>query len=384
MIFVAGSILFLYCIFIAWILISWFYLKGHEEGGADSLGTSGNILATVLVPVRNEEAGIYTTIHSILNNKISNTGYEIIVIDDHSTDQTVLLVEELCRKHDQVKLTSLPNGVGGKKSAIEMGVHEAKGEWILCTDGDCEVPKDWVRNYLKAYAGWGENIFLFGPVKYKSSGRMVHDFLNIELSVLVVIGGATMANGIPTMLNGANLSYRKEAFTKVGGYQGNREIPSGDDEFLVRKMDSKFPNGVRFLKNSDAIVQTDAPKSLRELVNQRRRWAAKWKHHTGFLSSFIPLLIFMANTCAIVAMAGALVGYYRIECFGFLGMKALFDFIIMKVSTRFLRVNYGLFYWALLEIIYPFYVVFFGIASNFGKYSWKGREYKTNLATDQN
>ncbi|MEQ9288087.1 MAG: glycosyltransferase [Cyclobacteriaceae bacterium] len=384
MIFVAGSILILYCIFIAWILISWFYLKGHEEENADLLGTSVNMLATVLVPVRNEEVGIYTTIHSILNNKISNTGYEIIVIDDHSTDQTVLLVEELCRKHDQVKLISLPNGVGGKKSAIEMGVHEAKGELILCTDGDCEVPKNWVNNYLETYNGRGENIFLFGPVKYKSNGRMVHDFLNIELSVLVVIGGATMANGIPTMLNGANLSYRKEAFTKVGGYQGNREIPSGDDEFLLRKMDSKFPNGVRFLKNPDAIVLTDAPKSLRELVSQRRRWAAKWKHHTGFFSSFIPLLIFMANTCAIVAMACVLLGYYRTECLGFLGMKALFDFTIMKVSTRFLRVNYGLFYWALLEIIYPFYVVFFGIASNFGKYSWKGREYETNLATDQN
>lgn len=383
MVIVLGGILFFYCMFIAWILISWVGLDGNDRKGIDSSSMHDNGFLSVLVPVRNEETGISATIQSILNNNISEAHYEIIVIDDHSTDQTTALVKDMCLVHGQLKLVSLPVGIAGKKSAIEVGVREAIGEVVLCTDGDCEVPKCWIKNYLEAYQTEGQNIFLFGPVKYKSDS-LIQNFLNIELSVLVVIGGATMARGIPTMLNGANLSYKKEAFETVGGYEGNRDIPSGDDEFLARKVYAQFPDGIRFLKNPDSIVHTEAPRSLKELVSQRRRWAAKWKHHSHVLSSLIPILIFMTNACSIAAMIGVFFGDNSVECLWYLGVKAFFDYVIMKVSTRFLRVKYGLFYSALLEIIYPFYVVFFGIASNFGKYSWKGRGYKTNLATGQN
>ncbi|MEQ6119279.1 glycosyltransferase [Reichenbachiella sp. MALMAid0571] len=373
MIYVTVGVMILFIFFALWIMSSWFSMKTTEFG--DVRPEPKKLLISVLIPVRNEGLNIENTLDSILKNRADPVLYEVIVIDDHSDDNTNELVESITEQHMNVKLIHLGDELSGKKKAIEAGVLVAGGDVILCTDGDCKVPEYWIQCYLEAYIGNPNSKLIFGGVRYESHGNYLVNLLNIELSILVIIGAATMKRGIPTMINGANFSYKREVFLAVDGYQGNENIPSGDDEFLLRKVKNKFQDGIYFLKNPNSIVETTAPDSLKKLIDQRRRWGAKWKYHQDIYSKLIPILIFLINVSALWAMFEMALLSNVSYWLTFLASKAIIDFLFMRIATKFLDVKSQLLSFFLLEIIYPFYVVFFAIASNFGKYSWKGRVY---------
>jgi len=374
MIIIGAGVLILFMIFTFWILTSWVSIKTIGLGNIKT--ETNELMISVLIPVRNEGLNIESTLESILKNKMSSTLYEVIVIDDHSDDNTRDLVELIVRKFPHVQLIALKDGLSGKKKAIETGVSKAKGEIILCTDGDCKVPELWLQSYHEAYLKDANFKLIFGGVKYENHGNYLINLLNVELSILVMIGAATMNRGIPTMINGANFSYKKETFLYVNGYKGNENIPSGDDEFLLRKVKTQYSSGIGFLKNTKSIVETVPPKSIIELIDQRRRWGSKWKHHHEAYSKLIPILIFSINASAIGAFIQLLTTSNVVECFTFLGFKGILDFLFMRTATNFIGVKSSLLSFFLLEIIYPFYVVFFAFASNFGRYSWKGRVYE--------
>ena len=352
---------------------SWFSMGIVGLGDINS--GANEIFISVLIPVRNEELNIEATLDSILKNKIDHVTYEVIVIDDHSEDSTCDLVESIVKQHSHVKLIHLGDDFSGKKNTVELGVAVAQGEIILCTDGDCRVPEAWLQCYLEAYSRDSNSKLVFGGVRYETNGKYLVQLLNVELSILVIIGAASMNRGIPTMINGANFSYKKETFLAVNGYKGNENIPSGDDEFLLRKTQKQFSSGIGFLKNPKSVVETASPDSFLELIGQRRRWAAKWKHHQDTYSKFIPALIFLINASAIWAIFQLFTTSYAYEWFTFLVFKGAMDFVFMRNATKFMGVKGSILSFVLLEIIYPFYVVFFAIASNFGRYSWKGRVY---------
>jgi len=330
---------------------------------------------SVLIPVRNEGQNIETLIQSITDVDYDPSCLEVIVIDDHSSDNTFSIVETLIKQNGWLKIISLGPGVIGKKKAIEKGILESTGKIIVCTDGDCVVPHNWLKSYSDFYTNQPEMAMIFGPVRYKNDQSLFADILNIELSILQVIGGATMNLGFPTMINGANFSYQKTIFNEVSGYSENEHIPSGDDEFLLRKIHLKYPGRIQFLKDNSAIVDTLPPESFKTLIDQRKRWAAKWKYHKDNFSKFLPILIFLVNASSIYALFNIAFGNDKLGSVLFLSIKVFSEFLLVFISSRFLDLKNLLVPFIYLQLIYPFYVVFFGIASNFGRFSWKDRAY---------
>ena len=132
---------------------------------------------------------------------------------------------------------------------------------------------------------------VFGGVKLEGSSffsaLQSHEFLS-----LIGTGAATLWYGLPSMCNGANLAFRKAIFFEVGGYANNLHIPSGDDEFLMRKIFQLFPEGIQFVSDSDAVVSTPASLALKEFVHQRVRWAGKWKHNVSSWNAVVAIFIF--------------------------------------------------------------------------------------------
>ncbi|MFY0651906.1 MAG: glycosyltransferase [Cyclobacteriaceae bacterium] len=362
-------VLLAYAGFIFWMIASWSSIVSPEYG------SKKNMFVSVIVPVRNEESTITSTVRSIVASNNETDKYEILVVNDHSTDYTLEVLEKLKQDITQLRVISNTPGSQGKKKAIELGVSQSKGDVIICTDGDCHVGNDWMTAHTNHYQKEEGAAMLTGPVKYIENGTLLSRLLNLELSVLVLVGAATLNRGIPGMANGANLSFKKESFLGVKGYQGNEHIPSGDDEFLLRKIWSKFPGRVAFLKEKKAIVETNSPESLQEFIQQRKRWASKWRHHSDFYSKLIPVFLFLANSMSIVAMVGLIAGYQPLTCGVFLLSKFIAEYLLIIVSTDFLGIKRSILGFFMLEIIYPFYVVFFGLASNFGKYAWKDRVY---------
>jgi cellulose synthase/poly-beta-1,6-N-acetylglucosamine synthase-like glycosyltransferase len=358
----------IYCIFILRILFAWDSIESSQNNSE----SSSKKFFSILVPIRNEAANIALTLKSILANNYDQDYYEIIVINDHSSDQSVKIVEGISVKYPNLKLINLDANLSGKKQAITYAINHATGEIILCTDGDCSVPKNWIQTFNEAYQNQNQLKLTFGGVRYNTA-NFFERLLQMELMGLVGIGASSIKMGYPSMINGANFSYKKKVFIEVNGYQGNEHIPSGDDEFLLRKIHKAYPNDVSFLKNKAAIVDTNPPENLKDLFNQRKRWSGKWKLHQDWFSKLIPVIIFIFNLSIISAILNSTFHFSFLILFLFL--KLIVDYIYLSRMTHFNSKNLKIMPFIVLQIIYPFYVVFFGIASNYGRFTWKERNY---------
>ena len=191
---------------------------------------------SLIIPARNEETNIGKLLAALSNQSYPKELTEIIVVDDHSTDNTATIVQQFpFAKLIQLKEDAINSY---KKKAIEKGIAEATGELIVTTDADCNVNPGWLRAINSSFSD--ESVKMsFGAVRIQSDQTIFSRLQALEFSSLIGSGASTAAFGFPTMCNGANLAFTKEAFLQTNGYTGNEQIASGDDEFLMRKIEAK-------------------------------------------------------------------------------------------------------------------------------------------------
>lgn len=344
-----------------WRMIPYQRYYSHTEG------------VTILIPVRNEAKNIRGLLEAINHQKFDLEKLEVIVIDDHSEDDTIQEVT-LAAMHARYRLKclQLANDQFGKKWASTMGVEYASHDIILCTDGDILPGVSWVKT-MTAPLTSGKLMMVSGPVSM--TGRsFIERIQQIEFSGLIGIGAITLDLSKPTMCNGANMAYRKEAFKKVNGYMNNLHIPSGDDEFLLQKIHKQYPGKAAFVKSKSAVVKTPTKATAGQLWNQRVRWTGKWRHHNNLFISSLAILSFLIFVLLSFVPFWAL---FQSVIFGLLlfTFKFISEYLYVYHLTRFHGIKIRLTDAILLSLIYPVYVVFLGIASIFGRYSWKGRNY---------
>lgn len=321
---------------------------------------------SILVAVRNEAEHIKNLLKSLSGQHYSN--FEVIVVDDHSHDQTAAIVKGW--KEPNVKLLS--NAGDGKKMAITTGVRAAQGDIIATIDGDCQAGPDWLEA-INSYFSDEKINMLIGGVRIERSWNFFSVLQSIEFASLIGAGAASLAWGFPVMCNGANLAYRREIFQRIGGYEGNMHIASGDDEFLMHKIRKAYPGSIRFLADRDAVVTTK-PASVHSFLMQRLRWAAKWRFSFSVISKLIAVFILAVQGSLLITW-----GYLLLEYDGLLGI-ALFikiglEAIFLITVCRFMSVRWNWLAFMLLQLLYPLYVLVVGIFANIFSYTWKGRKY---------
>ncbi|WP_019986797.1 glycosyltransferase [Rudanella lutea] len=353
-------------------------------------------LISVVIPVRNEAANLPHLLADLARQ--TYTRFEVIVADDSSTDDTVAVVQKLVNDLPYtLHLLPLPNEKTGapKKRAIAQSIRIAQGELILTTDGDCRVGPDWVRSFA-AYYRQHQPRMMTGPVTFtpdwtddisfgemssvQSGGGLVGLFgqlQTVEFSSLIGSGAATLALNNPTMCNGANLCYEKRVFEEVNGFAGIDHVASGDDELLMHKIARRYPGGVQFLKNRDAIVQTAPHSSWVAFYQQRKRWASKWKAYESWHPSALAIFVFLSNMAPVVAVLGGVGGLvpWPIVLL-IIGLKTIPEFIFLRAILRFLQKPGAARWIPATQLVYPFYVVLFGLAAQQKGFTWKGRSLK--------
>lgn len=358
-----------YCLFLLSLIYGWHKLTGKKEAGRKKADQF-----SILIPVRNEEEKIATIFKSLQQQDFPAGGAEIIFINDHSDDRTVEELERLMPfARFSTRLINLKKGTG-KKAALQYGIASAAGSVIITTDADCSMSSNWLKSICSFYQR-SDAEMLFGPVTFKEENTIFKKLQTIEFASLSGTGAASLSLGKPNMCNGANLSFRKNAFFAVGGYSGNDHIASGDDEFLMHKFCLKFPGKVFFNKSPDAIVYTQAHPAWSAFFQQRKRWASKWRLYSNPETIFLAIFVFLLNMSMIIAV-GLLVTAYSAHQWLLLPIVAKLALEVFFLSSvlRFLGKKLDPFLLLILQFTYPFYVILFGIAANFGTYTWKGRK----------
>lgn len=349
----------------------------HKTPHSDSVAIRSATTVSVIIPVRNEESSIGALLRDLEQQSYDRDLLEVIVVDDSSTDATVAIVQQwIITSKADLTLIQLPPAektTSPKKRAINNAIIRAKGELIVTTDGDCRVGTNWITSLVAKYQQTGAKL-ISGPVTFLPEQSLTDYLQTVEFSSLIGSGASSLAMGSASMCNGANLAYQKAIFEEVGGFTGNEHIASGDDEFLMHKIATKYPKAVHFLKNPEAIVQTAAHQTWRAFYRQRKRWASKWKHYNNPFTIALAVYVFSCNAALIVAptlsFLGAISWTFTI---GVLFLKWVPEWFFIGSILSFLRKQSSIPFIPLVQIIYPWYVTFFGLAVQKPTYVWKDR-----------
>ncbi len=333
------------------------------------------IFFSVIVPARNEEQNIAACLQSILDNDYPPELIEILVMDDHSTDRTA----EIAGSFDRVRCLSLARFLGDrsvhayKKKALEVAISQARGTVILTTDADCMVPPNWLKHIAAAYKQT-HAVMVAGPVAYINDGSLISRFQSLDFMTMQGITAAAAALHLGYMSNGANLSFRKEAFDAVGGYKGIDHLASGDDYLLTMKLQQRFPGRFSFLSHQEAIVQTLPQPDWKSFLNQRIRWASKTGKYKDHRLTGILLLVYLFNLGLLLLTILALIRpSLWPHWLGLFFFKFFVELVLLLPIAKFFGRRRELTAFLFLQPLHIGYIVLAGWLGFRGSYEWKGR-----------
>lgn len=370
------------CIFLTFFYLKKIgsYLKGWLKTTEKNTGLDfvSNLKISVLVTGRNEEKNIEKCLKSLEAQSFSKLNYEIIFLNDFSEDKTL----ELASNFNSVTIFSLEDFLpadyhqkSNKKRAITLGVENARFDIVVTCDADCFYGENWLKSMANKYEK-NQYKLITAPVAFVKGKGIIAKFLELDLISLMGITCGSIKNHEPNMVNGANMLFEKAVFIDVKGFEGNENVPSGDDVFLMQKINKKYKGSIAFLKSKDAIAYTAAPNSFSEFVNQRIRWTSKSVKHAEmkvrldltlnyFFYFFIFLNLFVFSFKSLMFLKLGVVMFL---------LKLLIDAIFFKNLLIFFKRD-GLFkYLIIIELIHLIYICLLGLFSLYGKYTWKGRK----------
>ncbi|HET6225186.1 MAG TPA: glycosyltransferase [Bacteroidia bacterium] len=368
----------MYCLFIISFCFGWLKTKGDVDID-DELNTE----ISIIIAARNEEDSIASCLRALVNQSYPAAHMEIIVVNDHSVDNTVQIVQRFCEQYQFIQLISLDDQEHGKKQALQKGVAQAKGELIFTTDADCVMGMDWLRIMI-SYQKKTNAEMVVAPVCFNSEKCVFEKMQTLEFMALMASGGGALYFNKAVLCNGANLMYTRKAFDAVNGFDQIDEYPSGDDVLLMYKINKKFPGKIKFLKNQDVIVYTSAKKTWQEFMQQRKRWASKkitqLNNPTKILSINVYLFNFLLFVLPLLYMwvqprscqgVDFVTTWLLIFC-----LKCGIDFLLLFLAATFFNKKKWLPFFIPEQVLYVPYVVFTGFQGMFGNYVWKGRKIK--------
>ncbi len=329
---------------------------------------------SVIVPARNEEACISALLTALAAQTYPRSLYEVIVVDDHSSDGTSAEV----KKFSWVQLIRLADeGINSyKKKAIEKGIAAATGTLIVTTDADCVPPPGWLAALAGCYEGT-RAAFIAAPVVISNGRPMVEIFQAMDFLVLQGITAASVHRGVHAMCNGANLAYTREAFEAVEGFRDIDDIASGDDMLLMQKFRERYPSGIVYLKAREAIVPTAPVSSWKAFFHQRIRWASKSTHYRDARIKAVLLIVYLFNLSLLVCFIAALAApVYWWWLLGGLLAKTLTELPFFAAVARFYNKTALIKYFPLFQPLHILYTVTAGFLGLLGRYEWKGRKVK--------
>lgn len=332
---------------------------------------------SVLVPFRNEEDNLPELLHSFLNLNYPKSLFQIILINDDSTDFSEKIIIDFIAKNniDIQLIQTIRQSKSPKKDALLTGINKSDFEWIVTTDADCVLPPDWLLSFDECIQN-KEVAFCCGPILYASNKSILENFQQFDGLSLQTVTFGSFGLGNPILANGANLAFKKSAFFAVNGFDGNNHLASGDDIFLLEKMKKHFRGKIGFLKTEKALVITKPQKNRTALLEQRIRWASKTSQQKNPLSLSLGILVFGIQLIMIFLPVFI---FFQPKLFSLgialLLLKFIFDFQFIFQSAQTFNVKINILSFLIPFLMYPSLIISVILKSFQGKFSWKDRDY---------
>ncbi|GGG35913.1 poly-beta-1,6 N-acetyl-D-glucosamine synthase [Lactobacillus apis] len=256
---------------LAWFVggLCYKYVFKNKKNDFTILDSREQPFITIMVPAHNEEVTIEETI-SYLLNELNYTNYEVLVIDDCSTDNTPKILRKLQQQSNRLRVIRLAENKG-KAHAFNIGLAFAKGDLVLSNDADTLPEADALMRYVNYFnSPEGQNIAaVTSNVEVRNRTKLITKSTTVEFSSIVgIIKRAEMGVfGSIFAYSGANTMYRKSALIDVGMFRQDRAT-----EDISVAWDHQLNNWLAVFA-PEIISYTLVPETLKELYHQRKRWA---------------------------------------------------------------------------------------------------------------
>ena len=364
-----GSILVLVECIYALIIISFAFAWRKIEPFNLKTGKRHDIIPlSIVVALRNEAENVKRLISDFAALHQNHCTLEVILVNDHSNDQTYTMATSLSANYNWITVLNLVEN-SGKKAAQKKGAESTTGELILFTDADCSIPNNWADFYAIYYQEKNNPDLIIGLVDMQPS-FWYENFFRLEFLSLVLSGAAAYALKTPVYCNGANMAVKASVYKT---YDPDYAISSGDDVFLLHEI--KKQNGaVELLKSKDHLVKTPANKSLGSFLNQRTRWSSKSYFYKDPATNMLAILVLLSNLILLAAFLGLFIQNSMSIVLLIIALKILPDLILFLSGKDFFSYHKILFFYPILAVLYPIYVLFTAVLAIKKPFQWKGRK----------
>ena len=320
---------------------------------------------SIIIAAKNEAENIGGLIESLKKLDCPTELFEVIVVDDNSTDGTY---DKLKSKTGSIKnfsiIESKISGVNGKRDALSLGISNSKYSYILITDADCRPQRNWLNFYSNKFDKGYDLLFGIAPFyQNKTFINKISCFENLRSSLLSF---SMACVSLPYTAAARNFGFTTKAFESLGGYSKTKNTISGDDDLLLREaVKKKMKIGV--VTESDSFVYSEAKKTFKEYIRQKARhtqtsfhYLKKYQIILGFwhllnLSFlFSPLLMFFNPLWGIL-----------------LPVKLMIDISVVNLKQKKFGYTFSMVEILYLQIFYEILLVIHFFNARFSEVKWK-------------
>ena len=325
---------------------------------------------SIVIPFRNEEKNLPDLLESLSQIDYPRACFEILMIDDQSTDHSTKLIQAYTEKIPNLTLLqNLRKSVSPKKDAIQVGLQYSSFEYFITSDADCIVPKHWLHFFNNAIHHHQAELICGPVVIHKTTGFWQgYQYLDLMALMGTTMGGFGWKK--PMLCNAANMGFKKETYLQLQS-QNPQTTTSGDDLFTLEAFAKNCPENIHYLNHPHAIVNTKAEFGIKEIVNQRIRWAAKSTRYKNRWTQLLGLLVLSTQIMMIILL------FYSWKKAVFIwSFKILVDGILLACTCIRLKQVFTVGNYLPMAVLYPFLNSYIGLKALTGGYQWKGRKFK--------
>jgi glycosyltransferase involved in cell wall biosynthesis len=240
--------------------------------------TPKRIPISVIVCAKNEEENVVKFIPLLAEQDYPD--FEIVLIDDASSDDTLERFEEFEKQYTNIRLVKVENNEafwGNKKYALTLGIKAAKKEYLLFTDADCyPTSKNWITAMSSQFTMQKTIVLGYGGYE-KINNSFLNKIIRFETVLTAVQYFSWAKMGLPYMGVGRNLAYKREEFFNVNGYINHIQVRSGDDDLFINEASTGKNTSIAY--NPESFTISKPKTKYSEWFRQKRRHVATAKHY---------------------------------------------------------------------------------------------------------
>ncbi len=340
-------LLVVFLIYFGWLLFLWRGLRfvaPRTEQVAD--------FASVVVAARNEAVRLPALLRALQNQTLPKEKFEILVVDDRSTDATPDILSEWQQKLPNlrmVRVVNVPPEMPPKKNALIQGIANSRAPLLFFTDADCEPSSNWLEGARSFFTPETDAVVGFTHIR-PAGKRLLPRFLEIESVFNSTVARAGLAAGIPLTATAANLAYRRRVYEAVGGFRKIAHSVSGDDDLFLQVLKRELDATIRFATDPAVRVETDAPATWRDFFRQRLRHLSAGKYYTPKAKTVYGLFHFSQTLLLLIPA-----GFFWIREIGLLAFFFLLKLVLDIWLFRTIRKTYAVRFSIPLALLWEYF-----------------------------